>query len=183
MFIPTGSLSSMTSSSSSFDANRNSSPTFAMWKKLSSKPGGRALFSAAVCAKAPYFATVLPKVVEMRPGYAQVKVPKWIGINNHIGTFHAIAACNAAEMAMGMLAEASIPATHRWLPQGMRTRYIAKTEGGLVATATADLPDFSQITPETGGQTVPVTIHFEDAAGKESVQAEIDIWVTAKKQS
>lgn len=167
--------------SSSFDATKNPSPTFAMWQKLSKKPGGKALFSAAVCAKAPYFATILPYIAEMRPGYAQVKAPKWFGVNNHIKTFHAIAACNAAETAMGMLAEASVPNTHRWLPKGMRTEYVTKSTGGLVATATADLPDFSQITKDSGGQTVTVTIDYVDKAGKAPVKAEIDIWVTAKK--
>lgn len=168
-------------SSSDFDANSNPSATFRMWKKFSKKPGGSRLFSAAVCAKAPYFATILPHIVEMRPGYSQVKAPKWFGVNNHIKTFHAIAACNIAETAMGMLAEASLPNTHRWLPMGMRTKYLTKSTGGLTATATAELPDFSQITKESGGQTVTVDIKFEDAAGKEPVHAEIDIWVTAKK--
>ena len=67
------------------------------------------------------------------------------------------------------------------LPQGLRTKYLPKSTGGLTAKATAELPDFSQITKESGGQTVTVTIHYTDAAGKEPVYAEIDIWVTAKK--
>ncbi|OFT89265.1 hotdog fold domain-containing protein [Corynebacterium sp. HMSC28B08] len=167
--------------SSQFDANTNPSPVFRMYKKLSKKPGGKALFSAAVSLKAPYFSTVLPRLQEMHPGYSEVKVPKWWLVNNHIKTFHAIAACNAAEFAMGMLAEASLPNTHRWLPKGMRTEYRTKSKGGLTARASADLPDFSQITRESGGQTLTVTIHFEDAAGNEPVYAEIDIWVTAKK--
>ena len=167
--------------SSPLDATSNPSPVFAIWKKLSKKPGGKALFSAAVCAKAPYFATILPYITEMRPGYAQVKAPKWFGVNNHIKTFHAIAACNVAETAMGMLAEASVPSTHRWLPMGMRTEYVTKSTGGLVATATAELPDFSEITRETGGRTVTVTIDYVDKAGKSPVKAEIDIWITAKK--
>lgn len=166
---------------SSFDPDRNPSPTYKMYKKLAAKPMGKGLFSAAVSLKAPYFSTVQPRVQELRPGYCKVKSRKWWLLNNHIGTFHAIAACNVAEFAMGMLAEASLPATHRWLPQGMRTQYKKKTTGSLTAVATADLPDFSTITPESGGQTVTVTIHFTDDAGVESTYAEIDIWVTAKK--
>lgn len=82
---------------------------------------------------------------------------------------------------MGMLAEASVPKSHRWLPKGMRVEYLAKSKGGMTATATAELPDFSQITPESGGQTVTVAIDFEDASGGAPVRAEIDIWVTAKR--
>lgn len=110
-----------------------------------------------------------------------VKAPKWFGVNNHIKTFHAIAACNVAETAMGMLAEASVPASHRWLPQGMRVKYLTKSKGSLKATATAELPDFGAITKESGGKTVTVTIAFVDASGAAPVEAEIDIWVTAKK--
>ena len=148
---------------------------------MSRRRGGKGLFSAAVSLKAPYFSTVLPQLQEMRPGYAEVKVPKWWLVNNHIITFHVIAACNAAEFAMGMLAEASLPNTHRWLPKGMRTEYRTKSTGGLIARASAKLPDFSSITRESGGQTVTVTIHFEDAAGNEPIYVEIDIWVTMKK--
>lgn len=168
-------------SSSQFDANLNPSPTFKMYQNLSQKPLGKALFSAAVSLKAPYFATVQPRIQELRPGYARVRSSKWWLLQNHIGTFHAIAACNVAEFAMGMLAEASLPNTHRWLPKGMRSEYKLKTTGGLTAVATADLPNFSQITKESGGQTVTVRIHFTDDAGVESLYAEIDIWVTAKR--
>lgn len=169
------------SASSAFDATSKPSPTYQMYQKVAGKPLGKALFSLGVALKAPYFATVQPRVKELRPGYAKVRSHKWWLLNNHIGTFHAIAACNVAEFAMGTLAEVSIPASHRWLPQGMRVEYKAKTAGSLTAVATADLPDFSTITTETGGQTVTVTIHFSDDEGKESVYAEIDIWVTAKK--
>ncbi|WP_333618255.1 hotdog fold domain-containing protein [Dietzia sp.] len=155
-------------------------PTLALWNKLSAKPLGSRLFSAAVSFKAPYFGTVLPHVVEMRPGKAVVTAPKWWGIQNHIGTFHAIAACNLAEMAMGMLAEATVPTTHRWLPKGMTTEYLKITKGGLTATAELpELPDFDAITE---GRDVLVPITFSDAEGKESVRAEITIWVTPKKK-
>lgn len=155
-------------------------PTLALWNKLSRKPFGSRLFSVGVSLKAPYFGTVLPHVREMRPGKAVVSAPKWWGIQNHIGTFHAIAACNLAEMAMGMLAEATVPSTHRWLPKGMTTEYRSITAGGLTATAElAELPDFSSI---TSGRDLVVPIRFSDAEGKESVSAEITIWVTPKKR-
>lgn len=67
------------------------------------------LFSLGLVAKAPYFGTVLPLVQEMEPGYARVTAPNWFGVHNHIGTFHAIAACNLAEAAMGVLMERPPP--------------------------------------------------------------------------
>jgi len=77
--------------------------TYRMWKRLAAQPGGTQLFSAAAMVRVPYFASIVPHVVRMEPGYAEVAVPKWFFVYNHLHTVHAIACCNAAEVAMGML--------------------------------------------------------------------------------
>lgn len=152
-------------------------PTFAMWRKLAVRPGGKRLFSAAMCLRVPYFRTVLPSVRELAPGRCVVKAPKWWGVHNHIGTFHAIAACNLAEIAMGMLAEATVPTTHRWLPKGMTVEYVAKAETGLTAVAElAEIPEFGE---EGSELAVPVTI--SDRNGKAVVTGTITIWVTRRQ--
>jgi hypothetical protein len=51
--------------------------TYAAWRRLSGRPGGTRLFSAAAMAGVQYFASVLPHVVRMKPGLAEVRVPKW----------------------------------------------------------------------------------------------------------
>ena len=51
--------------------------TYAAWRRLSGRPSGTRLFSAAAMARVPYFASVLPHVVWMEPGLAEVRVPKW----------------------------------------------------------------------------------------------------------
>lgn len=152
-------------------------PTLSLWRKLSAKPGGKRLFSAAMCLRVPYFRTVLPHVRDIRPGRAEVTAPKWWGVYNHIGTFHAIAACNLAEIAMGMLAEATVPATHRWLPKGMTVEYVAKAESGL--RAVAEVPELPEFGDEGFDLVVPVSI--TDTAGRTVVAATITIWVTRKK--
>ena len=68
------------------------SATYKTWKKLAKKPAGNRLFSVVAAFMAPYFITVLPFVKDLRPGYCQVTAPKWWLVQNHIGTFHAIAA-------------------------------------------------------------------------------------------
>jgi acyl-coenzyme A thioesterase PaaI-like protein len=151
--------------------------TYALWGKLAGKPVGKQLFSAAICLRVPYFRTVLPFVRDLRPGRCEVTAPKWWGVYNHIKTFHAIAACNLAEIAMGMLAESTVPPTHRWLPKGMTVEYVAKAETGL--RAVAELPEL----PEFGddGFELPVPVTISDANGKPVVTATITIWVTKKK--
>ena len=145
------------------------------WKKLPDNRIGRALFSLGVVAKAPYFGTVVPTIVALEPGYCEVTAPKWFGIHNHIGTFHAIAACNLAEIAMGVLSEATVPSTHRWIPKAMNVRYLAKANSGLRAVARIDIPEFG---PEGTDLVIPVAIY--DNEGTEVVHADITTWVTPK---
>lgn len=151
--------------------------TLDLWRKLSAKPGGRLLFSAAISLRAPYFRTILPSVREIERGRCVVTAPKWWGVHNHIGTFHAIAGCNLAEIAMGMLAEATVPASHRWLPKSMRVDYVAKATTGL--RAVAELPEVPEFGEE--GVEVPVPVSLRDEQDAEVVKAEITIWVTPKK--
>ena len=105
---------------------------------------GRPAFSLAFAVKAPYFLTIQPTVIELRPNYAEVKVRNWWGVHNHIGTVHAIAVANGLEMAMGALAEATIPSHLRWIPKGMELEYLAKSDSSLVAIAETDPQDWEQ---------------------------------------
>lgn len=126
-------------------------------------------------ARVPYFASVLPHVVRMEPGLAEVLVPKWPFIYNHLGTVHAIASCNAAEIAMGMLMEATVPRSHRWIPKSMNVAYLAKATTSLRATARLDPPAFASITE---GTEVVVPVSVTDKTGAEVVHADITTWVT-----
>lgn len=155
-----------------------SSPTYRGWQKLPDNAVGHALFSLAMSVRVPYFASILPRVTKLEPGLCEVRAPKWWGVHNHLGTFHAIAACNLAEVAMGMLSEATVPDTHRWIPKSMSVEYLAKAETSLRAVAQLDaLPDFDAIT--TGAELV-VPISIFDRAGKEVVHAQITTWVTKR---
>jgi acyl-coenzyme A thioesterase PaaI-like protein len=149
--------------------------TYAAWQRLSGRPGGSRLFSIAAMARVPYFASVLPHVVRMEPGLAQVQVPKWFFVYNHLHTVHAIASCNAAEVAMGMLMEATVLRTHRWIPKGMIVQYHGKATTSLRARAELDPPDFAQI---TAGVDLVVPVSVTDRNGTEVVHADITTWVT-----
>ncbi|MDV6011593.1 hotdog fold domain-containing protein [Haloechinothrix sp. LS1_15] len=151
-------------------------PTLALWRRLSALPGGNRLFSAAIALRVPYFGTILPTVHEMQPGRCVVTAPKWFGVYNHIRTFHAIAACNLAELAMGMLAEATVPPTHRWLPKAMSVEYVAKATTGLRAVAELDhVPAFGDHATDVE---VPVTVY--DKHGTPVVTGAITVWVAPR---
>ncbi|MFR9752318.1 hotdog fold domain-containing protein [Nocardia sp. 004] len=156
----------------------NETVTYRSWQKLPDNRLGNTLFSLAMVARLPYAATVLPTVTRLEPGLCEVTSPKWLGVHNHLGTFHAIAACNLAEVAMGMLSEATVPTTHRWIPKGMAVQYLAKAETGLHAIAKLpEIPDFTTIT-EGRDMVVPVAVY--DKHGTEVVHADITTWVTPR---
>ena len=149
-----------------------------LWRTLSSKPGGAWLFSQAIARKAPYFTTVRPRFTVVEPGRTEVVSKKRRAVQNHIGTYHAIAICNLAEAAMGIAAEATLPASHRWLPKTMTVRYLRKAETDMRAVATID--------PATvygpAGFDLPVQVDVFDTAGEKVFDAVLTIGGTAKKQ-
>ncbi|HEY0641657.1 MAG TPA: hotdog fold domain-containing protein [Pseudonocardiaceae bacterium] len=150
--------------------------TYDLWRRLRPLPLGNRLFSVATWVRVPYFRTVLPTVTDLRPGRCEARAPRWWGVHNHLGTFHAIAACNLAEYAMGLLAEATVPPTHRWLPKAMTVEYLAKATTGLTAVAALDpLPEFGDT-----GVDLPVPVELRDRHGTVVVRATITIWVTPR---
>lgn len=149
--------------------------TYRVWRRLSGRPGGTWAFSAAAALRVPFFLAILPHVVRMEPGYAEVSMVKWPLTYNHLRTVHAIAMCNAAEMAMGMLMEATVPATHRWIPKAMSVQYLSKATTSLRACARLDPPDFDVI---GDGAEVNVPVSVYDRHGTEVFRADIATWVT-----
>ncbi|ERI52140.1 DUF4442 domain-containing protein [Pseudomonas sp. AOB-7] len=132
---------------------------------------GPAQFSALIGQVAPYFASIAPQMVELRPGYAELTFPKRREVLNHIGTVHAIALCNAAELAAGSMTDASIPAGCRWIPKGMTVEYLAKADGDIRAVADGSALDWSQL----GDIKVPVLAYVGD---KPVFRAEITMYVS-----
>ena len=126
---------------------------------------------------APYFVTIPATVEAAGPGRAEVRMRHMPWVRNHLGTVHAIALCNLAEMTMGLAAEASVPTTHRWIPKGMTVDYKAKARGTMHAVATLKLPE--PLPAGGSGEEVPVTVSVTDDEGAEVFTAEIRIWVTA----
>jgi hypothetical protein len=76
---------------------------------------------------------------------------------------------------MGMLMEATVPTTHRWIPTAMNVHYLQKATASLPATARINPPDFGSIT-ESSEVIVPMSV--ADRKGMEAVHADITPWVT-----
>lgn len=136
-------------------------------------PFGQAIFSKVFAAKAPYFKTIKPYIETLEPNLCRVRFKKRRAVQNHIGTVHAIAVCNALEMAMGAMAEASIPTHLRWLPKGMNVSYLAKSTTDLVAEASVNPEDWKP-------GDVNVTVKAMDTDGQVVVEGTIPLWVSEK---
>jgi hypothetical protein len=115
--------------------------------------------------------------MELRPNYCQALIRKRRRVENHIRTVHVIAICNGLELAMGVMAEASIPKHLRWIPKGMSVDYTAKADTDI--TVTAELPDGAW----EQGPDVPVEVIARRADGEVVVRGQIHLWVTPRQKA
>lgn len=149
--------------------------TYRLYQRLTTKPFGRQLFGLGFMWRAPYFATVQPQIVEMAPNRGVVRIRKWRGVQNHIGTVHAIAVANGMEAAMGLLAEATVQPGTRWIPRGIQLDYVTKAPSAVECVAETDPADWDQ--PRPHEVQVRVTGRLV-SDGTEVVRGVIPLWVT-----
>ncbi|MFT3898026.1 MAG: hotdog fold domain-containing protein [Thermomonas sp.] len=154
-----------------------SSPVLSSYRRLSTWPGGRWLFAKLVCWKAPYFASIAPRIESLEPGRGVASIAHRRRVTNHIGTVHAIALCNLAEFIGGLTCEVSIPPSMRWIPKGMTVEYLKKAVGTMRATAT---PAFAPHTADDGYE-LPFDVVIEDPQGDAVFRARIAMWVSPRK--
>ena len=147
----------------------------ALHARLTRLPAGRWLFSRAICLKAPYFASIAPRIDDLGPGRCTVSFAHRRRVTNHIGTVHAIALCNAAELAAGLAVEAGLPAAMRWIPKGMRVEYLHKAVGRMTATARPAVPLAAGEARE-----VPVEVDVTDPAGAVVFRAVVAMWISPR---
>lgn len=155
-----------------------SGDVLSLYRRMRRWPAGRWLFSRAVCHRAPYFATIAPLVTVLEPGRCEVRMQDRRRLRNHIGGVHAIAMCNLAELAAGLMTDATIGAGLRWIPKGMAVEYQGRANGPLLAVATpeADTPALA------GGQEWPVAVAVSDRSGQQVFHARVVMWVTPAKK-
>jgi acyl-coenzyme A thioesterase PaaI-like protein len=141
------------------------------------RSAGPAKFTETLCSMAPYFSSILPSFKELVPGKAIVDVPFRREITNHLGSVHAIALCNAAELVAGTMTDVSVPAGWQWIPKGMRVQYLAKAKSDVTAVA-----DGSKIDWNTEGD-LDVPVSIADKEGKQVFSAVITMSVRRAKES
>lgn len=144
--------------------------------QLKDKPFGKVLFSKLLARMAPYFKTIKPQVIELRPNYMKAGMKKRKAVYNHLKTVHAIASCNLCEFTAGICMEASIPKHRRWIPIGMTVAYLHKAETDLTAEVNLEHVDWETT------ELVVCQVSVKDNQGLEVVKADINMKVSDKKK-
>ena len=147
-----------------------------MFRKLGGSGLGRWLYSRIICWKAPYFGSIAPCIEVLEPGRCVVRLRQRRSVQNHIGSVHAIAMCNAAELAGGMATEVTIPPSMRWIPKGMSVRYLKKARGVLHASARV-----ATIAEGSASQELHALVEVRNAADELVFDADITMWVSPRQ--
>lgn len=150
-----------------------------LYRKLARWSPGGWLFSRAVCFQAPYFGSIKPRITALESGLCRASIPHRRAVQNHIGTVHAIALCNLAELTAGVVTEASLPTSMRWIPKGMTVQYLAKAKGTMTAEARPGIP---AVHAEEGYE-LPIAVQVKDPAGVVVFEADIRMWATPRPKS
>jgi acyl-coenzyme A thioesterase PaaI-like protein len=112
----------------------------ALWRRLAPYPGGPWLFSKIFSLSIPYSGSVRPRIRVLEPGRAEVEIPGRRSNRNHLGSVHAIALMNLAEMASGLAMMAGLPPTVRGIVTTLSMTYHKKARGTIRAVAHVTVP-------------------------------------------
>lgn len=147
-----------------------------LFEKASRYPFGRHLFSWAVTLKAPYFGSISPLFLELKPGLARVSVKNRRKVHNHLGTVNAIAMCAMCELAAGTMIDSSLPRGLRWIPRGMTVRYLKKADTDLIVTV-----DLKQSVAEGFQGDIALPARVRNIRDEIVMEADITMYVSKRK--
>ncbi len=152
-------------------STHDSISTLAAWQKRSGSRFGRWLFTRAMCRRAPYFASLRPHFLELRPALCVVLMPKHHATAGPAGSVHALAVANLCELAASTVAEVTVPANMSGHTRGMTIEYLRKAESDVTATARLDKTEWGE------AQNVAIPVSAVDRNGTEVVRAVITLRV------
>jgi acyl-coenzyme A thioesterase PaaI-like protein len=110
------------------------------WDRLRRVPGGRKVFSRLIGMAAPYSGSIGALVEDLEPGRARVSLADRRAVRQHLGSVHAIALCNLAELCGNLAVAYALPDGMRFIVSGLSIDYTKKARGTITATCEVEVP-------------------------------------------
>lgn len=115
-----------------------------LWHRLGGSAPGRWLFAQLLGFAVPYSGSIGARVTSLEPGRATVTLRDRRVVRNHLGSIHAVALANLAELSSGLAMLAALRPGIRGIVTGLSIQYHKKARGRLTATGTAAPPSVTE---------------------------------------
>ncbi len=131
-----------------------------LWQRLSRFPGGQTVFSLLLGRMVPYTGALGARVRALAPGQVRVELPERRGVRNHLGSIHAVALVNLAELAGGLAVLTALPPGVRGIVVRLSMEYAKKARGTMTALASVAMGEVDKEREEQ------VTVQVLDHTGE-----------------
>lgn len=147
------------------------------WDWLGGSDWGKRLYSSLLGRAIPYTGSIGARVLELAPGHARVSLEQRRAVQNHLGSVHAIALANLAELTGNLALAYSLPKGARFIVTQISINYTKKARGTIYGECTCEPPKTAERREYT------LSVALSDEGGDVVAAAELRTLVGPVKRS